>query len=55
MPALGYKIHTANPTADMKINLVGVALGDALIDPQNVNQSTLWYACTVSIDNILCC
>ena len=37
MPALGYKIHKENLTADMKINLVGVALGDALIDPQNVS------------------
>jgi vitellogenic carboxypeptidase-like protein len=36
IPAIGNKIHVSNPTADMKINIVGFALGDALIDPEHI-------------------
>lgn len=36
IPALGYKIHISNPGALVKINLVGLALGDALIDPEHI-------------------
>lgn len=33
VPALAYTIHTENPTADLKVNLKGVAIGDGLCDP----------------------
>ncbi|GAB6024727.1 hypothetical protein CHUAL_009859 [Chamberlinius hualienensis] len=33
VPAIAYKIFTENPTASLKINLKGFAIGDALIDP----------------------
>ena len=36
VPAIGYKIHTSNPTASLKINLAGISIGDALIDPETV-------------------
>ena len=35
VPALAYKIHVSNPTAKMKINLCGVAIGNGLVDPEN--------------------
>ncbi|KAI6661579.1 serine carboxypeptidase CPVL-like [Oopsacas minuta] len=35
VPALAYKIHTSNPTAEFKINFRGVAIGNGLVDPQN--------------------
>ncbi|XP_042332542.1 probable serine carboxypeptidase CPVL isoform X1 [Sceloporus undulatus] len=34
VPAIGYYIHTHNPTAKIKINLKGVAIGDGLCDPE---------------------
>ena len=40
VPALGYKIHKENPSASLKINLVGLALGDPLIDPEHVRLHT---------------
>lgn len=33
VPALAYTIHTENPTAKLKINLKGIAIGDGLCDP----------------------
>ena len=36
IPALAYKIHQANPSADLKINLKGVVIGEGLCDPVNV-------------------
>ena len=36
VPAIGYKIHMSNPTAMVKINLAGISIGDALIDPETV-------------------
>lgn len=36
IPAIGYKIHHENPKAHLKINLVGLILGDALIDPEHM-------------------
>lgn len=33
VPALSYTIHKENPTADLKINLVGFAIGNGLSDP----------------------
>jgi len=36
IPGLAYKIHQANPSAKLKINLKGVAIGDGLCDPVNV-------------------
>jgi vitellogenic carboxypeptidase-like protein len=35
VPAITYKIHVENPTAKLKINLKGMAIGDGLIDPYN--------------------
>ena len=43
MPALAYKIHQSNPTAQLKINMKGVAIGDGLCDPVNVR--TFMHAC----------
>ncbi|XP_069504347.1 probable serine carboxypeptidase CPVL [Ambystoma mexicanum] len=34
VPAIGYYIHTHNPTAKVKINFKGVAIGDGLCDPE---------------------
>lgn len=33
VPALTYTIHKKNPTAELKINLKGMAIGDGLCDP----------------------
>ncbi|KAF6198694.1 hypothetical protein GE061_008446, partial [Apolygus lucorum] len=35
-PALGYTIHVNNPTASLKINLKGLAIGAGFIDPVNM-------------------
>jgi len=38
VPAIGYKIHTANMNNPaLKINLQGLAIGDGLCDPENVS------------------
>ncbi|XP_077124945.1 putative serine carboxypeptidase CPVL isoform X3 [Ranitomeya variabilis] len=34
VPAIGYYIHTLNPTAKVKINFKGIAIGDGLCDPE---------------------
>lgn len=34
VPAIGYYIHTHNPTAKIKINFQGMAIGDGLCDPE---------------------
>lgn len=34
VPAIGYYIHTNNPSAKVKINFKGVAIGDGLCDPE---------------------
>ncbi|XP_061442030.1 probable serine carboxypeptidase CPVL [Rhineura floridana] len=34
VPAIGYYIHTHNPTAKIKINFKGIAIGDGLCDPE---------------------
>uniref|UniRef100_A0A8D0B6T3 Probable serine carboxypeptidase CPVL n=2 Tax=Salvator merianae TaxID=96440 RepID=A0A8D0B6T3_SALMN len=34
VPAVGYYIHIQNPTAKIKINFKGVAIGDGLCDPE---------------------
>ncbi|KAM4704652.1 putative serine carboxypeptidase CPVL [Rhinophrynus dorsalis] len=34
VPAIGYYIHTRNPTAKVKINFKGIAIGDGLCDPE---------------------
>uniref|UniRef100_A0A0A9XDE9 Carboxypeptidase n=2 Tax=Lygus hesperus TaxID=30085 RepID=A0A0A9XDE9_LYGHE len=36
IPALAHTIHEKNPTADEKINLKGIAIGDGLVDPRNM-------------------
>ncbi|KAI8515364.1 hypothetical protein Bbelb_061770 [Branchiostoma belcheri] len=36
VPALSYKIHMENPTAKLKINFKGMAIGDGLCDPLTV-------------------
>lgn len=35
VPAIGYTIHTNNPSATLKINLKGLATGNGLTDPVN--------------------
>ena len=44
MPAIAYKIHQANPSATLKINMKGVAIGDGLCDPVNVCVLHLLYS-----------
>ncbi|XP_032903296.1 probable serine carboxypeptidase CPVL [Amblyraja radiata] len=34
VPAIGYYIHINNPTAKLKINFKGIAIGDGLCDPE---------------------
>ncbi|XP_006896197.1 PREDICTED: probable serine carboxypeptidase CPVL [Elephantulus edwardii] len=36
VPALAHYIHTFNPTADLKINLKGIAIGDPYSDPESI-------------------
>ncbi|XP_078284634.1 putative serine carboxypeptidase CPVL isoform X2 [Rhinoraja longicauda] len=36
VPAIGYYIHINNPTAKLKINFKGMAIGDGLCDPEVV-------------------
>lgn len=36
VPAISYYIHKNNPSAKVKINLVGMAIGDGLCDPETV-------------------
>ncbi|XP_077347484.1 putative serine carboxypeptidase CPVL isoform X2 [Lithobates pipiens] len=36
VPAIGYYIHTHNPTAKVKINFKGIAIGDGLCDPEGM-------------------
>lgn len=36
VPAISYYIHKNNPTAKVKINLMGMAIGDGLCDPEIV-------------------
>jgi len=36
VPAMAYTIHEKNPTADKKINLKGIAIGDGLCDPRTM-------------------
>lgn len=35
VPALAYTIHKKNPTAKIKINMKGIAIGNGLSDPEN--------------------
>ncbi|XP_016411829.1 probable serine carboxypeptidase CPVL [Sinocyclocheilus rhinocerous] len=41
VPAIGYYIHKNNPSAKVKINFKGVAIGDGLCDPELVNENLL--------------
>ncbi|XP_069684769.1 venom serine carboxypeptidase-like [Periplaneta americana] len=44
VPALGHTIHQLNPTAELKLNLQGLMVGNGLTDPINmVDYSTLLY------------
>lgn len=36
VPALGYTIHTRNPSANLTINLQGLLIGNGLTDPENM-------------------
>lgn len=36
VPAISYYIHKNNPTAKVKINFKGMAIGDGLCDPEVV-------------------
>jgi len=36
VPAISYYIHKNNPTAKVKINFMGMAIGDGLCDPELV-------------------
>ena len=51
MPAFAYKIHQSNPTAQLKINMKGVAIGDGFCDPVNVR--TFINACICACAQIM--
>ncbi|XP_060078674.1 probable serine carboxypeptidase CPVL [Ylistrum balloti] len=36
VPAISYKIHISNPTANLRINFKGMAIGDGLCDPESM-------------------
>lgn len=36
VPAIAYTIHKRNPTAPLKINLKGLAIGNGLCDPEHM-------------------
>ncbi|XP_023588129.1 probable serine carboxypeptidase CPVL [Trichechus manatus latirostris] len=36
VPAIAHYIHTLNPMAELKINLKGIAIGDAYSDPESI-------------------
>lgn len=36
VPAIAHYIHTLNPSRDFKIQLEGIAIGDAYSDPESV-------------------
>ena len=40
VPATAHYIHILNPVTTMKINLKGIALGDAYFDPKSVGGSS---------------
>eukprot|EP00058_Branchiostoma_floridae_P000393 XP_002585881.1 hypothetical protein BRAFLDRAFT_110967 [Branchiostoma floridae] len=42
VPALSYKIHMENPTATLKINFKGMAIGNGWCDPINVRNNRLF-------------
>ena len=35
VPAISYKLHVENPTAELKVNLKGMAIGSGFVDPIN--------------------
>lgn len=39
MPAIAHYIHVLNPVMSMKINLKGIAIGDAYSDPESAGVS----------------
>ena len=44
LPAIVHKIHVENPTAELKINVKGMAIGDGFVDPINqVDYSEYFY------------
>jgi vitellogenic carboxypeptidase-like protein len=36
VPAMAYAIHKNNPSADLKVNLKGISIGNGLVDPVNM-------------------
>ena len=60
VPAISYKIHVENPTAKVKINLKGMAIGDGLCDPETVGYSDKYVYLSVKncylhqINNYVC-
>lgn len=51
VPAISYYIHKNNPTAKVKINLKGMAIGDGLCDPEMVRirlSAIFWHLSTSS-------
>ncbi|XP_077300118.1 venom serine carboxypeptidase-like [Arctopsyche grandis] len=52
VPSFAYIIHKKNPTAELKVNLKGVAIGNGLIDPEStINYSKYLYQLGLIDDN----
>lgn len=47
VPAIGYYIHKNNPSAKVKINFKGVAIGDGLCDPELVSGQSFSFLMSV--------
>eukprot|EP00118_Oscarella_pearsei_P024816 m.306863 g.306863 ORF g.306863 m.306863 type:complete len:481 (+) comp41651_c0_seq1:1019-2461(+) len=43
LPAIGYKIHVENPSAELKINLKGISIGDGFCNPGEMVQAYALY------------
>ncbi|XP_063925748.1 venom serine carboxypeptidase [Zophobas morio] len=53
VPAIAYTIHTKNPTADVRINLKGITMGNGFSDPINqLNYADYLYQISLIDSNI---
>lgn len=49
VPAISYKIHMENPTAKLKINFKGMAIGDGVSDPQTMMPQYATYLYSIGL------
>lgn len=53
VPAIAHYIHMLNPILSVKINLKGIAIGDAYFDPESVGVCFSFPFCSLSRINSL--